>query len=80
MSTIVIEKYVDEICVEQLDLPVRPLQLLARLLPKQAWRQLERRGLDVEALLNDAVPHSGNQWLEVKEKDARKRVRILRRD
>ena len=80
MSTIVIEKYVDEICVEELELPVRLLQILARLLPKQAWRQLERRGLDVEALLNDAVPHSGVQWLEVKEKDARKRVRIMRRD
>lgn len=80
MSTIVIEKYVDEICVEQLELPVRPLQLLAKLLPKQAWRQLERRGLDVEALLNDAVPHSGVQWLEVKEKDVLKRVRIMRRD
>ena len=80
MSTIVIEKYVDEICVEQLELPVRALQFIAKLLPKQAWRQLERRGLDVEALLNDAVPHSGVQWLEVKEKDVLKRVRVMRRD
>lgn len=80
MSTIVIEKYVDAVCVEQLELPLRPLQFLAKLLPKQAWRQLERRGLDVEALLSDAVPHSGVQWLEVKEKDVLKRVRIMRRD
>ena len=79
MSTIVIEKYVDGICVEELNLPVAPLKFLAGLLPNQARRELQRHGIDVDTLLNDADPAAGEQWLEVEEGTVAKRVRITRR-
>jgi hypothetical protein len=77
MSTILIEKYVDGIAVEQLRLPTAPLQFLAGLLPGQAHRALQRKGLDVNSLLNDATR---TQWLEVTEANVAKRVRISRID
>lgn len=79
MSTISIEKYVDGICVEELQLPVAPLQFLAGLLPKRARRALWRHGVDLDALLNADEPGAA-QWLDVKEGGVSKRVRISRRD
>lgn len=55
IGTIVIGKCW-RVCVEELELPVRPLQFLAGLLPKQARRELERRGLNTDVLLNDTIP------------------------
>lgn len=79
MRSILIEKYVDGICVEELKLPVAPLQFLAGLLPNQARRELQRHGIDVDALLNDTAPAVAAQWLEVEEGAVAKRIRISRR-
>ena len=78
MSTVLIEKFVDGICVEKLQLPVTPLQLLARLLPAKARRDMLRHGLDIDALLNDPPTSFTEQWLDVEEKKVAKRVRISR--
>lgn len=78
MSTLIIEKYVDGICVEKLQLPVTPLQLLAKLLPSKARRDMLRHGLDIDALLNDPPTTFTEQWLEVEEKKVAKRIRISR--
>lgn len=80
MSTIVIEKYVDGICVDALKLPVAPLQFLTGLLPEQARQHLRRRGLDIDALLDAAGPADVVQWLDIQEGQTAKRVRILRQD
>lgn len=80
MSTVIIEKYVDGIWVEKIQLPAAPLRFLAGLLPDRARRDLRRHGLDVEALLNDAASSSGPQWMDVEEKKVAKRIRISRRD
>lgn len=77
MGTILIEKYVDGIQVERLQLPTGPLQFLAGFLPNQAFRELQRNGLDVEALLNEKAP---TQWLEVTEGNVIKRLRVSRVD
>jgi len=79
MGTIVIEKFVDGICVEELKLPVAPLKFLAGLLPSQAHRELQRHGIDVATLLNDRDAAADEQWLEVQEGTVAKRVRITRR-
>lgn len=78
MSTVLIEKFVDGICVEKLQLPVTPLQLLARLLPAKARRDMLRHGLDIDALLKDPPTSFTEQWLDVEEKKVAKRIRISR--
>lgn len=80
MSTVIIEKYVDGICVEELRLPAAPLQFLAGLLPTKARRELRRHGLDLEELLHDAAPASRAQWMDIEEKQVAKRIRITRGD
>ena len=80
MSNIVIEKYVDGICVEKLSLPVAPLRFLAKFLPNQARRELQRCGLDVQALLNDTERAPAEQWLEVQEGNVAKRLRLALHD
>ncbi len=80
MSTVVIEKYVDGICVEEMQLPAAPLRFLAGLLPAGAKRQLFGQGLDIEALLNEDSRSAGVQWMDVQEKQVAKRIRISRRD
>ncbi|WP_224701032.1 class I SAM-dependent methyltransferase [Devosia aquimaris] len=77
MSTIEIEKYVDGVCVEALNLPLAPLQFVSGLLPRQAHEQLRRRGIDIDALL-DGTPVA--QWLDVQEGQTAKRIRVIRRD
>lgn len=77
MGTIIVDKYVDGIQVERLQLPTGPLQFLAGLLPNQAFRELQRNGIDVEALLNEKA---STQWLEVTEGNVIKRVRVSRVD
>lgn len=78
MSTIIIEKYVDGICVEKLGLPVAPLRFLTRLLPGRLKRDLLLHGLDVDALLYDSATSSAEQWIDVKEGNIVKRIRISR--
>lgn len=80
MSTVVIEKYVDGICVETVRLPAAPLHVLAGLLPVSARHQLRRHGLDIEALLHDATSASDAQWMDIEEKQVSKRIRISRQD
>lgn len=80
MSTVIIEKYVDGIWVEKIQLPAAPLRFLAGLLPARARRDLRRHGLDLEALLNDAAAVSGPHWMDIEEKKVAKRIRISRRD
>ncbi|MEN5081690.1 hypothetical protein ABE438_04320 [Bosea sp. TWI1241] len=79
MSTVVIEKYVDGVRVEEFQVPTAPLRLLARLLPAGARRGLLRHGLDLDTLLDDSRPHEGAQWMDVEEKLVAKRIRISRR-
>ncbi|PYB71825.1 MULTISPECIES: hypothetical protein [Rhizobium] len=80
MSTIIIEKFVDGICVEELQVPAGPVQFLAGLLPRKAREELLRHGLDIEGLLKDPAAFDTPQWLDVEEKQVAKRVRISRRD
>lgn len=80
MSTVIIEKFVDGICVETLQLPAAPLQFMARLLPVMARQDLLRHGLDIEALLNAPASSSAPQWMDIEEKKVAKRVRISRSD
>lgn len=80
MSTLRIEKYVDGICVEDMNLPLAPLQFLAGLLPPQARRDLRRQGLDVDALLSDAAAAAPVQWLDVEEGRVAKRIRFSLHD
>lgn len=79
-STVIIEKYVDGIWVEKIQLPAAPLRFLAGLLPARARRDLRRHGLDLEALLNDTASFSGPHWMDIEEKKVAKRIRISRRD
>lgn len=79
MSTVIIEKYVDGVCVEEMQLPAGPLRFLAGLLPSSAHRELFRHGIDLDTLLNEPQS-SGAQWLDIEEKQVAKRVRITRRD
>ncbi len=75
MKTIHIEKYVDGIRQEELSLPVGPIRFIAGLLPNDTFRQLQQRGLDIDALLSE--PHGGEaQWLEVTEGGVAKRIRV----
>jgi hypothetical protein len=75
MKTIHIEKYVDGIRQEELNLPVGPVRFLAGLLPNDMFRQLQQQGLDVEALLSE--PNSSEaQWLDVTEGGVAKRIRV----
>ncbi|MCX2698232.1 MULTISPECIES: hypothetical protein [Ochrobactrum] len=78
MNFILIEKYVDGICVEQFKLPAAPLKFLSRLLPNRALRELQHRGLDIIALLNDTDQNAAVQWMEVGEGKTVKRIRISR--
>lgn len=80
MSTLRIEKYVDGICVEDMKLPLAPLRFLAGLLPPQARRDLQRHGLDVDALLSDTAAAAPAQWLDVEEGRVSKRVRFSLHD
>lgn len=80
MRKILIEKYVDGICVDKLKVPVAPLQFMANFLPKKACRELQRRGLDVQALLNDTAADAPAQWLDVDEGAVAKRVRLSLHD
>ena len=80
MSTILIEKYVDGVCVEALNLPLAPLKFVNGLLPGVARQQLRRRGLDIEALLDGRGEKRAAQWLDVEEGQTAKRIRIVRRD
>lgn len=80
MSTVIIEKYVDGVCVEQLQIPAKPLQILSSLLPGAAKRELTRHGLDLDALLHDPASPAMTQWMDIEEKDVAKRIRICRHD
>lgn len=80
MTTILIEKYVEGACVEELRIPVGPLQFVAGLLPGSAFQELQRQGLNLDALLNETNPDRAVQWLDVEEKNVRKRIRISRQD
>lgn len=80
MSTVIIEKYMNGICVEKLRLPIAPLQFLARLLPGRARSDLLSHGLDLDALLNDSISSSIPQWMDIEEKKIAKRIRISRGD
>lgn len=79
MSTILIEKYMNGVCVEKLQLPVAPIRFLARLLPSKARHALLSYGLDLSVLLND-ISRSEPQWMEITEKNVVKRIRIYRLD
>ncbi len=79
MSTIMIEKYKDGVCVEKLQLPAAPVRCLARLLPSKARHALLSHGLDLTVLLND-ISRSEPQWMEITEKNVVKRIRISRLD
>jgi hypothetical protein len=80
MGTVVIEKYVGEKCVEVQEFPASPLRFLAKLLPKQAWSELDSHGLNLGILLNDKACAENSQWLDVEEGAVKKRIRISRRD
>ena len=73
MTKVLIEKYVDGIVVEQIQLPAKPLLFLAGLLPMRAHQELWGKGLDVTSLLNRTTP---THWLEAKEGNVTKRVRV----
>jgi hypothetical protein len=77
MRTIHIEKYVDGVRQEAITLPLAPLRFLVGLLPQRARRELERQGLDLQALFDD-TPAPLTQWMDVKEKGLAKRIRITR--
>ncbi len=79
MTSIHIEKYVDGICEEHLRVPVGPVKVMAKLLPGSVYRELRRKGIDLLALLDE--PGSAPvQWLDVREGDVAKRIRITRGD
>lgn len=78
MSTILIEKYVDGVRVEEFKLPAGPLKFLLGLVPAPALQELQSHGLDLKALLNNSV--AAPQWLDVEEAHITKRVCVSRQD
>lgn len=76
MKTIRIEKYVDGICQKQLKAPRVLVAFLARLLPARAKQDLQNRGLDLDALLDDKNKPHTTQCFEVREGKVDKRIKI----
>lgn len=79
MSTIFIEKYVDGMQQEMISVPVGPVRFLAGFLPGRAKLELSRRGLDLDALLDERAVEPAVQWMDVHEGEVAKKIRISRR-